>query len=234
MSDENKTDQISQSGGITANVKGDLSAGQDVVGRDSIVSTTTTTTNVFNSDRLVTRGLVLLLAVVILVVVGLVVKVGSTPSTALVSPTQIAQPSSTLSPTLVPTAFPMVTVLPLPVQLPDGPTVTILNSFGEKYQYTILSAQREPLPPDRYLLQLRIRFWNDARGGNTFGSDSFRLVVGDRILAPVNYLNEGAERDETVDGDVQFEIDDSLKDAVLKISPYNDPSLTRQLRLIFP
>jgi hypothetical protein len=112
----------------------------------------------------------------------------------------------------------------------------IINSAGGKFQYTILSAQREPLPPDRYLLKLRVRAWTDWAAGMNFWDDSFRLVAGNRILAPVKPLNEMVDRDATVDGDVQFEIDNSLTDAILKIS-YGDPNSTestKQLRLIFP
>ncbi len=247
MSDENTPDQISQSGGVTANVGGDLSAGQDIVGRDSIVSTTNTTTNVFISDRLATRSLVVLLGVVILGLLGFVVVAVSqlvpAPSVETLRPSILsetlgspvtAKPGDTLSSTSVPTTLPpSATSLPLPVQLPDGYTVAIIIRGQETIQYTVLSAQREPLPPGRYLLQLRVRAWTDSSNGASFWSDSFRLVVGDQRLAPVNYLNEMVNRDETVDGDVVFEIADSLTDAVLEIQSHYD-SETKQLRLTFP
>jgi len=125
------------------------------------------------------------------------------------------------------------TTISLPVQLPDGPTVMIIDSSGNKFQYTILSAQREPLSPDSYLLHLRIRAWTDSGQGMGFWDDSFRLVVGDLRSAPVNYLNKLVERDETVDGDVEFEIDASLAEAVLAVN-YRSPENTKELRLIFP
>ena len=251
MSDEKAPDQTSQSGGVTANVGGDLSAGQDIVGRDSIVSTTTETTNVFNSDRLATRGLVVLLGVAILGLLGLVVIVLSQSASAssvatlqpsalsatLGSPVQTAVPTNTQSLASVSTVLPpSATVLSLPVELPDDHMVMMIDPSGDKFQYTILSAQREPLSPDRYLLHLRIRAWTDSVGGMDFWSDSFRLVAGDLRLVPVNDMDELVNPDETVDGDVEFEIDGSLKDAVLAITVggVNFSENTKQVHLIFP
>jgi hypothetical protein len=67
-------------------------------------------------------------------------------------------------------------------------------------------------------------------------SESFRLVVGDLRIAPVNNINLMARQDETVDVDVEFEIDASLKDAILKIAWANSPAdwATKELRLVFP
>jgi hypothetical protein len=112
----------------------------------------------------------------------------------------------------------------------------IIAPGGDKFQYTILSAQREPLPPDKYFLRLRIRAWTNSSGGMNFWSDSFRLVAGDLRIAPVNDLNEVVNREETVDGDVEFEIDPSLKEAVLVITVGRNPDswATKELRLIFP
>jgi hypothetical protein len=107
---------------------------------------------------------------------------------------------------------------------------------GEKYQYTILAAQREPLSPGKLLLNLRIRVWTDFGGGVNFWSDSFRLVVGDARFAPATSSNQYVARDVTVDGDVEFEIDASLTDAVLVITVGTGefPGNTKELRLIFP
>lgn len=143
-----------------------------------------------------------------------------------------------------PTAFTMTAssiitepaAISLPVQLPDGSEVMMIAPWGDKFQYTILWAQREPLPPDKYFLRLRIRVWTNSRGGMNFWSDSFRLVAGDLRIAPANDLNEVVHREETVDGDVEFEIDPSLKEAVLVINVggLDFPGNTKELRLIFP
>ncbi|MEO8355456.1 MAG: toll/interleukin-1 receptor domain-containing protein [Chloroflexota bacterium] len=124
--------------------------------------------------------------------------------------------------------------VPLPVELPDGPNVIMFAPWGDKCQFTILSAQREPLLPDKHLLRLRIRAWTESAGGMNFWSDSFRLIVGDQRITPVNNLNELVKRDETVDGDVEFEIDASVKDSVLVITVGRDAWATKELRLIFP
>ena len=124
----------------------------------------------------------------------------------------------------------------MPVQFPDGSEVTIIGPQGEKYQYKILAAQREPLSPGKLLLTLRIRLWTDFGGGVNFWSHSFRLVVGDLSFAPVTSSNQYVAQDVTVDGDVEFEIDDSLTDAVLVITAGTGefPGNTKELRLIFP
>jgi hypothetical protein len=153
-----------------------------------------------------------------------------TPPPTLLPLSSSADPTNSIAATSM-SASP--TPLSLPVQLPDGPTVMIVDSSGNKFQYTILSAQREPLSSDSYLLHLRIRAWTDSGQGMGFWNDSFRLVDGDLRLAPVNYLNELVERDETVDGDIEFEIDASLAEAVLVIH-YRSPEDTKDLRLIFP
>lgn len=159
------------------------------------------------------------------------------PSATPGSPALAAEPTNTVSPGLIATStLSSATALSLPVELPDGPTVKMIDSTGDQYQYTILSAKRDPLPPDRYLLYLRVRAWTDFVGGMNFWSDSFRLVAGDLRLAPSNDLNELVNRDETVDGDVEFEIDGSLKDAVLIITVggLDFSGNTKELRLIFP
>jgi hypothetical protein len=105
---------------------------------------------------------------------------------------------------------------------------------GGEYQYTVLSAQRESPLQDKYLLHLRIRAWTNGSLG--FWSDSFRLVAGDLSLAPVNRLSLVVRQNETIDGDIEFEIDASLKEAILRITVgYSlDPWATKELRLVFP
>lgn len=67
-------------------------------------------------------------------------------------------------------------------------------------------------------------------------SESFRLVAGDLRIAPVNIINLVALQDETVETDVEFEIDVSLKEAILRIAVGNSTAdwATKELRLVFP
>jgi len=118
------------------------------------------------------------------------------------------------------------------IQLPDGHSVT-MSFVGAKYRYTILSAQYEPSPPGKYLLRFRIRVWTDAAGGVNFWSDSFRLHAGELRFAPTNYLNELVSRDETKEGDVEFEIDDSIREAifVITVGGVDFSGNTKQLRV---
>jgi hypothetical protein len=144
--------------------------------------------------------------------------------------------NTTPNPAIALTSLPFTpTVLLLPAELPDGPTVMMMGPSGNKYQYTILSAERLLIDSDKFLLRLHIRTWTDNGGGMNFWSDSFRLVVGDLRLAPENLLNEIVKRDETVEGDVEFEIDTSIKEAVLVITVYPSESWSiKELRLVFP
>jgi hypothetical protein len=101
------------------------------------------------------------------------------------------------------------------VQLPDGATVMMVDSTGNKYQYTISSAQLEPLPPDKYLLRLQVHMWTNYPYPTNFWGNSFRLYVGDVHLKPSNSLDELISQEETKEGNVEFEVDVSLKGAIL-------------------
>ena len=162
---------------------------------------------------------------------------GSIENTSVSTPKQLPLSSSleVTSSIEAPSIIPTPRVITRPVELPDGATVKMISPFGYEYQYTILSAQRESLPPDSYLLHLRISAWSDQSGGLNFMSNSFRLVEGDRKLAPVNFLNEVVSQNATGDGDVKFEIDNSLTEAVLVITASADfPGNSKELRLLFP
>ncbi len=76
-----------------------------------------------------------------------------------------------------------------------------------------------------------MRAWTDAGGGLNFWSDSFRLYRGSQHLAPVNNLNELVNRDQTIDGDVDFHIEAGPKDSILVIT---NGSATQQVHLLFP
>jgi hypothetical protein len=62
------------------------------------------------------------------------------------------------------------------------------------------------------------------------------LSAGDLRIKPANDLKEMVSRDETKEGDIEFEVDGSIKEAILVISVpgLNSPGNTRQLRLAFP
>lgn len=140
-------------------------------------------------------------------------------------------PSTAIS-TIPTVATPMV----LPVELPDGSEVRMIDvAARNEFHYTILSAQRESPSPDKVLLRLRIRAWSPT-GSMPVWSESFRLVAGDLRIAPVNIINLVALQDETVETDVEFEVDASLKEAILRIAVGNSTAdwATEELRLVFP
>jgi hypothetical protein len=152
------------------------------------------------------------------------------------APTGVIDNTAQLNTTPV-AAYTITASASLPVELPEGPELIMIAPRGERVRYTIVSAWREPFPPDSYLLHLRIQVWTDSAVGINFWNDSFRLVAGDQRLAPVSYVNEIVERDEIVEGDVEFEIDPSLQEAVLEITAglyFNEPWAMKELRLVFP
>lgn len=120
---------------------------------------------------------------------------------------------------------------PQAIELPDGNTVTLNYAGSYRFRYTVQSAQRESMSPSQHLLRFRIRVWTDFPSGVLFWSDSFRLYSGDLRLKPTNSMNRLVARDETADGDVEFEVDSSIKEASLAITYGSD---TKQLRLVIP
>jgi hypothetical protein len=121
------------------------------------------------------------------------------------------------------------------IQMPDGRSVT-MHLVGAKYQYTIVSAERQAQPPGKQLLHFRIRVWTDSSSGLLFWNDSFRVSVGELRFAPTTFVSRAVPRDTTDEDDVEFEIDDSVKEATLVISVggLNLPGNTKQLRLVIP
>ncbi len=159
----------------------------------------------------------------------LVLKPSATATTVVAQSTAGNVPGASTSMTSV---APAASLSSRPVQMPDGQRVTFL-AIGHTYQYTILSATLDPLPPDQMLLALKIRVYSD--NGLNFWSSSFRLSVGDQLLAPSNFLDVVVGANETSDGDAQFQVDPSVKEATLKIIlPLDVPDNTKELRLLFP
>lgn len=124
----------------------------------------------------------------------------------------------------------------LPIQIPDGEEVTLFSPSGNTFRYTILSGERQALSADTQLLRLRVRIWSDYGAGVNFGSGSFRLTAGDKSLAPVNFFGEVVEGNETMEKEVEFEIDSSLREAVLVITVgmYPEDWATKELLLVLP
>jgi hypothetical protein len=117
------------------------------------------------------------------------------------------------------------------IEMPDGNSVTLSYAGSYRFRYTVQSAQRESISPSQHLLRFRIRVWTDFPAGVLFSSDSFRLYSGDLRLKPSNSFNRLVARDETSDGDVEFEADSSITEASLAITYASDP---KQIRLVIP
>jgi len=146
-------------------------------------------------------------------------------STAAATTQPVATPKTAAAPPTNPVAAPE------PIGLPDGNSITLVYAGSYRFRYTVQSAQREVTSPGQHLLRFRIRVWTDFPSGLIFWSDSFRLHSGDLRLKPTNSLSRLVARDETADGDVEFEVDGSITDASLTITYGSD---TKQLRLVIP
>lgn len=157
--------------------------------------------------------LVVVLGALILLRLPVSLSMGSSP---LSSENDVAPTAASVSSEedTAPTTAP---VMARTVSFPDGQVVTMTDSTGDTFRYEILAAVEEPQSPDARLLRLHVRAWTDATGGMNFWSDSFRLKVGERSIAPSNDLNVVLNRDETQEGDVEFPIDSSVSDAILNI-----------------
>ncbi len=158
----------------------------------------------------------------------LVLKPSITPSpTAQITAGSPAASTSTISGTAA------STLSPRPVQLPDGQSVTFIDTTGNTHQYTILSAKLDSLPPGLMLLDLRIRV--STNYGINFWNDSFRLSAGGQQLKPTNFTDVYVSANTTADSDIQFQVDLSVKEATLTIIlPIDMPNNTKQLQLLFP
>ncbi|CAN7511476.1 hypothetical protein [Rhizobacter sp. LjRoot28] len=138
-------------------------------------------------------------------------------------------------PAVAPSAPAPAPAVERPIEMPDGTSVTMHSGTGQKFRYTIVSAQRAPESPQKQLLRFRVRVWTNAPGGVVFWGDSFRLKIGELSLKPVNQLNELAAQDETKEENVEFEIDASVQEAVLAINVggVTFDGNTKELRLKF-
>jgi hypothetical protein len=90
--------------------------------------------------------------------------------------------------------------------------------------YTILSAEIEPVDAERRSLKFAVRFVNGGRYPSNFWSASFRLLVDSVPRAPTNSLDEVVPADSAKNGDVIFEVPAGTKDVVLQINSGDEKS----------
>jgi len=182
-------------------------------------------------------GILTAIAAIITAVAGLIValqqtRISDTPSARqrrAVSATISAAPTQDLK-DVTPQAA-AATAADQAIGLPDGRSVTLEYAGSYRFRYDVLSAQRRSLTPDRSLLRFRVQVWTDFPAGVIFWSDSFRLHSGDLRLKPTNAFSQIVSRDETKEGDIEFEVDGPIEEASLAITYVSE---TRQLRIVMP
>ena len=108
-----------------------------------------------------------------------------------------------------------------PATLPAGMQVTLGNAT-----YLILSARLERRTAEQLALIFLVRMTSNSSNGDSLWDGSFRLLVNEQKLAPVNSLNEIVETDSAKEAEVAFNIPASLKAAQLEIN-YSNKEATR-------
>jgi hypothetical protein len=73
-------------------------------------------------------------------------------------------------------------------------------------KYALVSGHVEPSGPDRIMMRIGVRMTNDGTVQANFWSASFRLVVGDDLVAPINLLDELVDAKSSKMGDLTFQI----------------------------
>jgi hypothetical protein len=107
------------------------------------------------------------------------------------------------------------------VKLPEIHRVKLSSGAAD---YTILSAEIEPVDAERRSLKFAVRFVNGGRYPSNFWSASFRLLVDSVPRAPTNSLDEVVPADSAKNGDVIFEVPAGTKDVVLQINSGDEKS----------
>jgi hypothetical protein len=82
------------------------------------------------------------------------------------------------------------------------------NAFvqSEGLKYTLVAGHIEPGGSGRMTLRIGVRMTNDGTAQANFGSGSFRLVVDNGLVAPVNLLDEQVDAKSSKMGDLVFQI----------------------------
>ncbi len=108
-----------------------------------------------------------------------------------------------------------------PVALPPLNRVKLA---GGDAVITLLAAEVEPIDLERKSLSLKVRYLNAGRYQANFWSASYRLIVDDVPRAPTNFLDELVDAGAAKEGQVVFEVPNTIKDVVLQISAGDEKS----------
>ena len=87
----------------------------------------------------------------------------------------------------------------------------------EDLRYVLVSGHVEPSGPDRLMLRIGVRMTNNGTNPANFWSASFRLTLGDDVIAPVNLLDELVDAKSSKMGDLTFQIPANTKQLGLQM-----------------
>jgi hypothetical protein len=73
-------------------------------------------------------------------------------------------------------------------------------------KYTLVAGHVEPSGPDRIMVRIGVRMTNNGTAPANFWSASFRLAVGEELVAPANLLDELVDAKSSKVGDLTFQI----------------------------
>lgn len=111
--------------------------------------------------------------------------------------------------------------VPYSVTFPSGSEVTLRSDRADG-TYKILTAQIDNKNTGKLSLKFAVRLTNTGRSDLGFWSDSFRLVIDGVPRAPINFLNTSVEPRSAKEGEVIFEMPDTVGSLVLSVANGED------------
>jgi hypothetical protein len=135
------------------------------------------------------------------------------------SPTAIAEASRSAVAGLVGPARTTASPQRFAVAIPQVSEVRFRTNRAQ-IVFTILAIRQAPRDGDTQLLSLLVRMLNRGPADESFGSDQFRLIAGDRAIAPEAFLNSSTDAMEAKDTTLRFVAPAGLVDAVLEVRVY--------------
>ncbi|MEO7338320.1 MAG: hypothetical protein ABIV63_17235, partial [Caldimonas sp.] len=88
--------------------------------------------------------------------------------------------------------------------------------------YSILGIRQEPRDSSTQILTLLVRMLNHGPADEAFGSDQFRLIVGDQSIAPTASLISSTEATEAKETTLRFVAPSGVVDVALEVRVYAD------------
>jgi len=83
--------------------------------------------------------------------------------------------------------------------------------------FTIMGIRQEPRDSDTQVLTFLVRMLNRGPADELFGSDQFRLIVGEQTIAPTTTMGSGIEATEAKEASLRFVAPSGVADVALEV-----------------